>query len=120
MMFMGLTYRIFSWLGVGIQWKRVFRLQPYVYGSGLLLLIAGMFWAGEVGATRKTFEAIPKDPALLAASALIGIGALTTVVGGGAFVLAAGRALLEELSYARAPSGNSARVVRTDQIPTGS
>lgn len=118
-MFMGLTYRIFSWLGVGIQWKRVFRLQPYVYGSGLLLLIAGMFWAGEVGATRKTFEAIPKDPSLLAASALIGIGALTTVVGGGAFVLAAGRSLLKELSYTRAPLGSRANVVRADQTLTG-
>lgn len=119
-MFMGLTYRIFSWLGVGIQWKRVVRLQPYVYGSGLLLLIAGMFWAGEVGATRKTFEAIPKDPSLLAASAFIGIGALTTVVGGGAFVLAAGRSLLGELSYARPSARSRASMARADQMPIGS
>lgn len=104
MAFMGLTYQLFAALNIEVTWRKLSRLQPYLYGCGLLLLVVGLFWAGEAGTPRKLFEAIPKDPSLLAASAVLGTGALGTVVGGIAFILAVGVALLRALpAGSRAP-----------------
>ncbi|MBI4213381.1 MAG: hypothetical protein HY534_03660 [Chloroflexi bacterium] len=98
LIFMALTFRFCASLGIAGAWRRVARWQPAGYGMGLLLLVAGMFWAGSLGATRKTFELMPDHPALLAAGALIGLGAMVTLIAGGAFLLSVGPALLEALA----------------------
>lgn len=88
MAFMGLTYRLLAETGE-IAWPRLARLQPWLYGVGMLLVVVGMNWAGSSGAPRKTF-----DPALGAAAArwvtpmnLMGLGGVVAVLGGVAFVV---------------------------------
>jgi hypothetical protein len=92
--FMALAYRLAPALGRPLAWPRLARLQPHLYGIGLLCLVGGLYWAGEAGTTRKIFEAISTKPALLPAAALFGLGALATVAGGVAFVAGVGWSLL--------------------------
>ncbi len=87
MAFMGLTYRLLAETGE-IAWPRLARLQAWLYGVGMLLVVIGMNWAGSSGAPRKTF-----DPALGAAAArwvtpmnLMGLGGVVAVLGGSLFV----------------------------------
>lgn len=87
MAFMGLTYRLLAEAGE-IAWPRLASLQPWLYGAGMLVVVAGMNWAGSSGAPRKTF-----DPALGAAATLwvtpmnlMGLGGVVAVLGGAAFV----------------------------------
>lgn len=88
MAFMGLTYRLLAETGE-VAWPRLARVQPWLYGVGMLLVVVGMNWAGSSGAPRKTF-----DPALGAAAArwvtpmnLMGLGGVVAVLGGAAFVV---------------------------------
>jgi hypothetical protein len=104
--FMGQAYQLLPRLGLPLVWGRIARIQPYLYGGGLLLLVAGLYLAAEYGATRKTFEAISRGE-LTTASVLFGLGALATVVGGVAFVTSVGLSVLGE------PSGTPARRVDT-------
>lgn len=69
-----------------VRWPRLARWQPYLYGGGLLLMMLGLYWAGLLGAPRKTFGfAWANLPALLALN-LMGLGATLAVLGGGLFV----------------------------------
>lgn len=69
-----------------VRWPRLARWQPYLYGGGLLLMMLGLYWAGILGAPRKTFGFEWADlPALLALN-LMGLGAALAVVGGALFV----------------------------------
>ncbi|MCC7416979.1 MAG: cbb3-type cytochrome c oxidase subunit I [Acidobacteria bacterium] len=88
MAFMGLTYTLIGRLGT-MAWPRLSAVQPWLYGLGMLLVVAGMNWAGAEGAPRKTF-----DPALGAAAArwvtpmnVMGAGGVVAVLGGAMFVL---------------------------------
>ena len=87
MAFMGLTYRILAETGAS-PWPKTAQFQPWLYGVGMLLVMAGMNWAGLLGAPRKTF-----DPALGEAARqwitpmnLMGLGGVVAVIGGAAFV----------------------------------
>jgi heme/copper-type cytochrome/quinol oxidase subunit 1 len=87
MAFMGLTYRLLAETGE-VAWPRLARVQPWLYGVGMLLVVIGMNWAGSWGAPRKTF-----DPALGAVAArwvtpmnLMGLGGVVAVLGGAVFV----------------------------------
>lgn len=88
MAFMGLTYRILTETGAS-PWPKTAQFQPWLYGLGMLLVMAGMNWAGLLGAPRKTF-----DPALGDAASqwitpmnLMGLGGVVAVIGGAAFVI---------------------------------
>ena len=88
MAFMGLTYRILTETGAR-PWPKMAQFQPWLYGLGMLLVMAGMNWAGLLGAPRKTF-----DPALGDAASqwitpmnLMGLGGVVAVIGGAAFVI---------------------------------
>jgi len=92
---MGVTYRLLAETG-DVAWPRLAKLQPWLYGLGMLLVVVGMNWAGSHGAPRKTF-----DPALGAAAArwvtpmnLMGLGGGIAVLGGAAFVVNAFWSLL--------------------------
>ncbi len=102
--FMGLAYRLLAEAGLQPVWRVAARLQPYFYGGGLLLVIAGLFWAGEAGTARKVFQAISSDPSLIVAGSLFGLGAIGTVAGGVAFVGSTGIALLTERGHRGAPT----------------
>lgn len=96
--FMGLAYYVVPLMVrrelVGRGWAK---LQPYIYGSGLFLLIAGMWLAGNAGVPRRTWDitystaALPVpgiyDGAVPFLLALLGIGAIIAVIGGLIFIL---------------------------------
>jgi hypothetical protein len=68
---------------------RLARWQPVLYGGGLLVMILGLYWAGLLGAPRKTFGFQWADlPALIALN-VMGLGAGLAVLGGVAFLLLA-------------------------------
>jgi len=98
MAFMGLSYyvvplvtkRDLAFLGMA-------RATPYVYGAGLLTLIAGLMLAGKNGVARRSWDATYSagnlqvdtlaTPIIDFANTLIGIGALVAVAGGIMYVL---------------------------------
>ena len=51
--FMGMTYDLLPRLGFARPSMRPARLQPYVYGSGQLLHVIGLWWSGGYGVQRK-------------------------------------------------------------------
>lgn len=87
--FMGLTYNLLPRIGRAVYSRRLAVWQPVVYGVGLLILIAGLGWAGALGAPRKTFDvaADAAGVAWLLPMGLMGLGALLAVIGGAAFVV---------------------------------
>jgi len=52
--FMGLSYYLLPKLGANTLAVRSMRIQVGMYGSGMLLLIAGLFWSGLHDVPRKT------------------------------------------------------------------
>jgi cytochrome c oxidase subunit I len=96
--FMGLAYYVVPLVARrDLALPGIARLQPYVYGGGLLVLIAGLMLAGKWGASRRAWDMsyanapIPVDhfstPLMGFFTALIGIGAIIAVLGGAMFVL---------------------------------
>jgi len=57
--------------------QRSRRVQPYTFGTGVLLTMAGLAWAGTVGAPRKTFDAV-LGTGYSTAMNLMGVGAAVT------------------------------------------
>ncbi len=82
--FMGMSYLMLKRLNIAIYSQRIARLQPYLYGIGLLLIILGLFWAGTYNAPRKT--AGYEDPITAIAMNVMGFGSIIAVLGGAAFV----------------------------------
>ncbi|MBI4312836.1 MAG: hypothetical protein HY681_13800 [Chloroflexi bacterium] len=91
---MGLTFHLIPPLGMRVRLPKLACLQPAIYGSGLMLLIAGLFWASSYGGQRKAFEAFALHSGVLGPMGLFGAGAALAVGGGAAFVLVAGTSLL--------------------------
>lgn len=96
--FMGLAYYVVPLVARrDLAFPKLARIQPYLYGSGLLILIAGMMLAGKLGAPRRSWDmsyaasAIGVDlfntPQMNFATMVIGIGAIIAVTGGALFVL---------------------------------
>lgn len=73
---------------------RLARWQPYLYGVGLLGIMAGMHWAGGHGAPRKTFGFGWANAQALIAMNVMGLGSLLAILGGLAFVVNVGLPLL--------------------------
>jgi cytochrome c oxidase subunit I len=96
--FMGLAYYVVPLVARrDLALPSVARLQPYVYGAGLLTLIGGLMGAGKLGASRRAWDmSYANAPfavetyssvAMSVATAFIGIGAVIAVTGGAMFVL---------------------------------
>ncbi len=94
--FMGLAYYVVPLISqrqlVGRRWAQV---QPYLYGFGLFILIAGMWLSGRLGVARRDWD-INATGSLFAPTyssgtdltlALLGIGAVLAVIGGAIFVI---------------------------------
>ncbi len=85
---MGFAYHMLTTNRLSIIFGRLARVQPYIYGIGMLLFISGLFVSGIFGAPRKTpGTAWTDNPIVLASMSLMGIGTLLAVSGGIAFVL---------------------------------
>jgi hypothetical protein len=88
--YMGLAPLLLEISGRRLWSARVGRWQPYLYGVGLLGIMAGMHWAGGHGAPRKTFGFTWADAQALVAMNLMGLGSLLAILGGLLFVLNVG------------------------------
>jgi len=85
---MGFAYNALKAGGSRISFARLARLQPYIYGVGMLVFITGLFVSGFFGAPRKTPGVeYTHNPVVIASMGLMGIGTLLAVIGGAAFVL---------------------------------
>jgi hypothetical protein len=88
--YMGLAPLLLDLAGRRLWSETMARWQPYLYGLGLLGMMAGMHWAGGHGAPRKTFGFTWANAQALLAMNLMGLGSLLAILGGLAFVLNVG------------------------------
>jgi len=97
--FMGLFYCLFlPLLDSAVRRTKWLYAQIWMFGGGQFTAALGLFWAGGYGAPRKTAGAAQglEDFGAIAGMALNGIGALVAVIGGVAFIITVGRALLRK------------------------
>ncbi len=93
--YMGVTYHLLPLLGFMRPAGRMVTLQPWLYGGGQLLHVAGLAWSGGYGVQRKTageaqaLDAIEK----ILGMGLMGVGGLVSVVGGVVFLVIVIRAM---------------------------
>ncbi|OGK79119.1 MAG: hypothetical protein A2050_07305 [Candidatus Rokubacteria bacterium GWA2_73_35] len=85
--YMGLTPALLELTGRRPWRPWLTKLQPYLYGLGLLGIMLGLYWAGGRGAPRKTLGFSWADAQALAAMNLMGLGSLLAIAGGLAFVV---------------------------------
>jgi hypothetical protein len=87
--FMGLTYHLLPGLGFGAASLRAASWQPWVYGGGQLLHVAGLVWSGGYGVQRKVAGAAQalRSTEEVLAMGLMGLGGLVAVVGGLMFLV---------------------------------
>jgi len=87
--FMGLCYLLLPRLGFGPIPEKMAFWQPYLYGGGQLLHIAGLAWTGGYGVQRKTAGAAQgvDNFGEIAGMSLMGLGGLISVVGGILFLI---------------------------------
>ena len=92
---MGLAYLLLPELGFARPSVRLATLQPYLYGGGQLLHIAGLVWSGGYGVQRKVAggEQVLHSAGEVAGMALMGLGGLIAIVGGVLFVFVVLQAL---------------------------
>ncbi len=99
---MAISYYLVQEYGYTKKLSSITKLQPYLYGVGMVLFILGLYFAGRGGAPRKTYgTAYTQDPVVLLSLALMGFGTLMAVMGGVMFVvyilkLTTGRSFYEE------------------------
>lgn len=93
---MGLTYVLLPRLGFASPQTRLASLQPWIYGIGQALHIAGLVWSGGYGVQRKVAGAaqVLRTPQEIAGMGLMGIGGLIAIVGGVLFLVVVFRAML--------------------------
>ena len=85
---MGLTYHYLRELGYVERLPRLVKVQPYLYGVGMLLFVSGLFWAGVYGAPRKTFgTGYIESFKVYLFMVIMGVGSVLSVMGGIIFVL---------------------------------
>jgi len=84
---MGLSYYMLREKGGGLFGESIARVQPVIYGLGMVLFILGLFVSGLLGAPRKTYGiSFTSDPVVLSALTVMGIGTLLAIAGGILFV----------------------------------
>ena len=87
--FMGLSYHLLSLFDREVVFKKLAKIQPYLYGIGQILFVAGLFLAGSHGVQRKTFGAEQNLDSIMKmlGMSIMGIGGLIAISGGAAFVV---------------------------------
>lgn len=97
---MAISYKLVQEYGYTQRLSAISRIQPYLYGVGMILFILGLYFAGRGGAPRKTYgTGYTQDPAVLFSLVIMGIGTLMAVIGGVMFVLYILRLLLRGQAY---------------------
>ena len=105
--FMGLTYYLIPLiLGRDFIWRRAARVQPWLFGGGILLVSFGMSFAGSLGVPRRNYDIESSGifgPAAHLFLGVMGIGAILAVTGLLLFVtLCIGTLLFGERNAGRA------------------
>ena len=92
---MGLTYLLLPRLGFAAPRSRLAAWQPWIYGAGQLMHIAGLVISGGYGVKRKVAGAdqVLRSMPEVVGMGIMGAGGLLAVVGGLAFVVVVVRAL---------------------------
>lgn len=100
-----LAYMVWArrWLlGFGVVMDNVgaWRWQPFVYASGIALLVLGLAWAGWLGVPRKAphIDTVVQGGAYYLAMGLAGIGGFLAMAGAGIFVVWILRAIMQQRS----------------------
>ena len=108
---MGLAYHLLPALGYAPVRGRLAVLQPWLYGGGQLLHIAGLVWSGGYGVQRKVAggEQVLRSTAEVAGMGLMGLGGLLAITGGLLFVVVVGRAMWTGAGLADEPARGRAR-----------
>ena len=90
---MGVVYMLLLKLGWSAPTGRLATLQPYLYGFGQLLHIAGLLWSGGYGVQRKVAgtEQVLRTASETFGMGLMGAGGLIAVIGGLMFVVIVAR-----------------------------
>lgn len=86
---MGLAYGLLPRLGYTRPLPRAAAWQPWLYGGGQLLHVAGLVWSGGYGVQRKVggAEQVLRTTAEVAGMGLMGLGGLIAVAGGLVFAV---------------------------------
>jgi cytochrome c oxidase subunit I len=86
---MGVVYHLLPQLGWRAPAGRLAVLQPWLYGLGQLLHIAGLVWSGGYGVQRKVAgaEQVLRSSGEIAGMGLMGLGGLLAIAGGLLFVV---------------------------------
>jgi len=84
---MALTFKFLKEAGYLREEGRLEKAIPFFYGFGMLLFVLGLFFAGLLGAPRKTpGEEYIRDLLTYLFMAMMGLGSLLSVLGGATFV----------------------------------
>jgi heme/copper-type cytochrome/quinol oxidase subunit 1 len=87
MAFMGMAYYLLPKLGRNLPNPGWAKIQPFLFAPGVLVMIAGLAWAGTVGAPRKAYDAAAAGAlAWNIPMNLMGLGAFLAAAGGVVFV----------------------------------
>lgn len=84
---MVLTYHFLKEMGFVKELPKVVKIQPFLYGTGMLLFVLGLFWAGVYGAPRKTYgTGYIENLEVYLFMLIMGLGSILSVLGGIIFV----------------------------------
>ncbi len=82
--FMGLAYYVIPlFFGRDFIWKGLARLQPWLFGGGILMVSLGMSFAGSLGVPRRMYDIEPAGiygPASHLFLGIMGVGAIVAVI----------------------------------------
>jgi len=92
---MGLTYLLLPRLGFAAPASRMAAWQPWIYGAGQLMHIAGLVISGGYGVQRKVAgaEQVLRSTPEVVGMGIMGAGGLLAIVGGLLFVVVVARSL---------------------------
>jgi len=101
--FMGIAYHLLPRLGFEAPRSRMAAWQPYVYGGGQLLHIAGLLWSGGYGVQRKVAGSAQalRSGAEMMGMGIMGLGGLIAVAGGLMFLVVMLRSMLRPPAFSR-------------------
>jgi cytochrome c oxidase subunit I len=87
--FMGVVYHLLPQLGYRAPVGRLATWQPYVYGGGQLMHVAGLLWSGGYGVQRKVAgsEQVLRTTGEVIGMGFMGLGGLIAVAGGVLFLV---------------------------------
>ena len=93
--FMGVVYHLLPRLGYRAPVGRLATWQPYVYGAGQLMHVAGLLWSGGYGVQRKVAgsEQVLRTTGEVIGMGFMGLGGLIAIVGGVLFLVVAFRCM---------------------------